>query len=210
MTPEPHPEQADAPRFPAQVAVACHDLRTPLATVYGFARTLERLGGLDERQMRYLGMVVAGAQELTRLIDDLAILTRLERGTQPVERGRVDLTELIDVVATEAAERHAPGRTIYAPNHGRGFADTDHRLAQAALSGLVDGALRLDPHADQVELRADGSSVLLGPLSDGALELYGQADRDLRLAAARATLDALEARVAVEPGQLRVVFPAVT
>ena len=100
MTPEPHEEQGDAPRFPAQVAVACHDLRNPLATVYGFARTLERLGGLDERQMRYLGMVVAGAQELTRLIDDLSTLTRLERGTQTIERGRVDLTELIDVVAT--------------------------------------------------------------------------------------------------------------
>jgi signal transduction histidine kinase len=210
MTPEPpQPDQGES-RFPAQVAVACHDLRTPLATVYGFARTLERLGGLDDRQMRYLGMVVAGAQELTRLIDDLSTLTRLERGTQPIERGRVDLTELIDVVATEAAERHAPGRTIYAPNQGRGFADTDHRLAVAALSGLVDGALRLDPHADHLELTADGSSVLLGPLSEDALRLYGQADRDLRLTAARCTLQVLAAEVVIEPRHLRVAFPPAT
>jgi two-component system phosphate regulon sensor histidine kinase PhoR len=208
MSSEPHPGEIDS-HFAEHVSVACHDLRTPLATVYGFARTLERLGGLDDRQMRYLGMVVAGAQELTRLIDDLATLTRLERGIQTIERGRVDLTELVDTVATEAADRHAPGRTIYAPNHGHGHAETDHRLAVAAVSGLVDGALRLDPHADRIELTADGSSVLLGPLSANALQLYAQADRDLRLAAARATLDALDATVVVEREHLRVVFPQV-
>src|SRR5262249_17672087 len=149
-TPRPDPDT----RFPEQVSVACHDLRTPLATVYGFARTRGRLGGLDDRQRRSVGMVVAGAQEPTRLIDDLATLTRLERRIQPIETGRVNLTELIDTVATEAAERHAPGRTIYAPNHGEGFATTDHRLAASALSGLIDRALPLDPPADPLRVGA--------------------------------------------------------
>ena len=35
--------------FPRVVSLACHDLRTPLATIYGFARTLTRADELDER-----------------------------------------------------------------------------------------------------------------------------------------------------------------
>ena len=34
--------------FPRLVSLACHDLRTPLATVFGFARTLVRMEGLGE------------------------------------------------------------------------------------------------------------------------------------------------------------------
>src|SRR6266404_4463372 len=33
-------------RFPRVVSLACHDLRTPLATIFGFARTLTRTGDL--------------------------------------------------------------------------------------------------------------------------------------------------------------------
>src|SRR3954468_21478023 len=99
MTPEPHPEQGDAPRFPAQVAVACHDLRTPLATVYGFARTLERLSDLDEQGRRYVEMVVAGAHELMRLVDDLSSLARIEGGTFVAAPAPVALHEVARAAA---------------------------------------------------------------------------------------------------------------
>ncbi len=39
----------DDNRFPRIVSLACHDLRTPLATIYGFARTLTRMEEHDER-----------------------------------------------------------------------------------------------------------------------------------------------------------------
>ena len=53
-------------RFPRVVSLACHDLRTPLATVYGFARTLTRAGELDDRTLRFLGMIeeLGGSLEL--------------------------------------------------------------------------------------------------------------------------------------------------
>ena len=53
-------------RFPRIVSLACHDLRTPLATVYGFARTLTRSGELDDRSARFVGMIeeLGGGLEL--------------------------------------------------------------------------------------------------------------------------------------------------
>ena len=39
----------DETTFPKLVSLACHDLRTPLATVYGFARTIARAEGIDPK-----------------------------------------------------------------------------------------------------------------------------------------------------------------
>ena len=60
--------------------LACHDLRTPLATVHGFAHTLERSDDLDETTARYVGMISAAAGQLAELIDDLSVSARLAAG----------------------------------------------------------------------------------------------------------------------------------
>src|SRR5215210_7633956 len=65
-------------RFARIVSLACHDLRTPLATVYGFARTLSRDGELDERSARFIGMIEAAAEQMTDLLDQLGVLARIE------------------------------------------------------------------------------------------------------------------------------------
>src|SRR3954447_13500101 len=77
----------DADRFPPLVSLACHDLRTPLATIYGFARTLTRGEGLDERTARFLGMIEEASEQMTSLLDELGAAARIEGGRwEPVLR----------------------------------------------------------------------------------------------------------------------------
>src|ERR671922_252139 len=57
--------------FVRLVSLACHDLRTPLATVHGFARTISRTGGLEEPASRYLEMIEAASGQLAELLDQL-------------------------------------------------------------------------------------------------------------------------------------------
>ncbi len=88
---------AEDTSFARLVSLACHDLRTPLATVHGFAKTLTRMDGFDDRSTRFLGMIEAASGQLAELLDDLApdrrvalVLLRLgavlEEG-QPLGRG---------------------------------------------------------------------------------------------------------------------------
>ena len=70
----------DAERFPRIVSLACHDLRTPLATVYGFARTLTRSEGHDERTARFLGMIETASEQMTELLDELGVAARVMGG----------------------------------------------------------------------------------------------------------------------------------
>ena len=73
--------------FAQLVSLACHDLRTPLATVQGFARTIDRLEQLQEQAQRYIGLIVEGSDQLTELLDRLALVARIERGAyEPVMR----------------------------------------------------------------------------------------------------------------------------
>src|SRR6476660_7479215 len=67
-------------RFPRVVSLACHDLRTPLATVYGFARTLTRADELDDRSLRFLGMIEEASEQMTGLLDELGTAARIQAG----------------------------------------------------------------------------------------------------------------------------------
>ncbi|HEY6055449.1 MAG TPA: histidine kinase dimerization/phospho-acceptor domain-containing protein, partial [Gaiellaceae bacterium] len=94
--------------FARLVSLACHDLRTPLATVYGFARTLTRTGDLEEPAGRYLGMIEAASEQMSALRDDLGLVARITSGRYdpiPIERDTLEL-------ARAAAER--AGETVTA------------------------------------------------------------------------------------------------
>ena len=64
-------------QFPRLVSLACHDLRTPLATVYGFARTLTNGGELDDRSARFVSMIEEASGQMTELLDDVGVAARI-------------------------------------------------------------------------------------------------------------------------------------
>src|SRR5438093_298547 len=57
--------------FARLVMLACHDLRTPLATVLGFTQTLTRLDQFEEPASRYLEMIGAAPVLLGEDLRDL-------------------------------------------------------------------------------------------------------------------------------------------
>ena len=80
-------------------ALAAHELRTPITTVHGYAQLLQRrLAGhadLDPREARALASLTAQTRRLDRLISALLDLSRIQAGHFTLERGPVDLTELV-------------------------------------------------------------------------------------------------------------------
>src|SRR6266513_2448853 len=90
--------------FARLVSLACHDLRTPLATVVGFAHTLSRQGELDETSARYVGMISAAAEQLGELVDELSLGARIEAGRYDPARKELDTLELARAAAEELGE----------------------------------------------------------------------------------------------------------
>src|SRR5207253_583018 len=80
------------------VASASHELRTPLASILGFIETLQGPARNDpEARERFLEIMRDQAKRMTRLIDDLLSLTRIEM------RAHLPVTTIVDLNAVAAA-----------------------------------------------------------------------------------------------------------
>ena len=90
------------------IANASHELRTPLASVRGFIETLQGPARNDDAaRERFLAIMADQAERMTRLIDDLLLLSRVEEKVNLKPTGRVDLNEVIEDVVrslTSAAD----------------------------------------------------------------------------------------------------------
>ncbi len=78
------------------VANASHELRTPLASLLGFIETLQGPARSDAvARRRFLEMMRSEAGRMTRLIDDLLSLSRIELNAHRRPTGMVDLTSVV-------------------------------------------------------------------------------------------------------------------
>jgi PAS domain S-box-containing protein len=92
----------------AFIDVISHELRTPITTIMGLSEILARPGRDDEPQARaaLLEDIRAESERLHRLVEDLLVLSRVERGRLDIESEPLQLGRLLrQVVAAEAMER---------------------------------------------------------------------------------------------------------
>jgi two-component system phosphate regulon sensor histidine kinase PhoR len=81
------------------VANASHELRTPLASLSGFVDTLRGSARGDEAARdRFLAIMAEQARRMSRLIDDLLSLSRIEMNEHIQPKSVVDLVAIVDHV----------------------------------------------------------------------------------------------------------------
>jgi signal transduction histidine kinase len=187
--------------FSRLATLACHDLRTPLATVHGFARTLEQ-SELDEPAARYVAMIGQASRELAELIDELALAARIDGGRYDPVLREADSLEL----ARAAAERLGEDRVVVGGTGATVRVDSDpavRSLAALAQSALRHGGLEI------VELIVEGRGLRLFPVTRAAAPVVlGEELRDLGAGVAVRHLRALGATLTLEGETLVVSLQA--
>ena len=135
------------------IAVAAHELKTPVTIMKGYAQTLERSGAnLSAGQQRMLDAIIRGSNRIDRTIHELLDISRLSVGRLDLNLERVDLSALV----AEAAE----GADITAPLHRVRVVGADPAVVRAdparidqVLANLLDNAVRYSPDGGDVDLR---------------------------------------------------------
>jgi PAS domain S-box-containing protein len=92
----------------AFIDVISHELRTPITTILGLTQILVRPGRLEDvtNAAPLLEDVRAESERLHRLVEDLLVLSRVERGKLDVESEPLELRRLLEqIVAGESSER---------------------------------------------------------------------------------------------------------
>jgi signal transduction histidine kinase len=190
----------DDKRFAQLVSLACHDLRTPLATVFGFARTLARTE-LEPPTDRYVEMIDAASTQLGELLDELSLLARIQSGRYEPRLVAVDSLEL----AREAAAELEDGRAEVSGKGG--MVRVPEEEMRRALSQLARAASR---HAglDSVAVEVEGGTLTVSPVTRASGPvLLGEELRDLGAAAATELVRALGGSVEVVDERLVVRLP---
>lgn len=109
------------------VAIASHDLKGPLTAILG-STSLMRMQWDDlteERQRALLEVMDRQASRLSRMVDDLLTLSRIEAGAVEPHAQTVELRRAIEAAIEDFAQS-AADITVEAPSDLGVFADPDH------------------------------------------------------------------------------------
>lgn len=134
-----------------------HDLRTPLMAIQGFldALNLGAYGKLDDAGLERISGVGKSVKRLTKLVNDLLDMERLESNAAALQIRNVELAEIIEG-AVDSVRGLAEARNIKLSVQEAGalvMGDSD-RLVQV-LVNLVSNAVKFSPDGGIVSIKID-------------------------------------------------------
>jgi phosphoserine phosphatase RsbU/P len=153
------------------ISMLAHELRGPMTTVMGFGYTLrDQFDKLDEeKRTRVIGTIVKEIERLSRMVNDLLDLSRMEAGTLRYEIVPLDLKEFVETLITTHASlraKHIVSDDI--PEEiPQILADRD-RLDQVMIN-LLTNATRYSPEGTAIRLNAqtEDSQVVVSVTDEG-------------------------------------------
>jgi signal transduction histidine kinase len=140
------------------LAVAAHELKTPLTTVKGYAQAALAHGADAALRERALVVIDRQASRLARLVQDLLWSARARGGQLSFQPAPLDLAVSAQHVIAEM-ELAADGHTFPLTVHGETCVLGDACLVEQSLSSVVREALAMAPARAPVPVTLDGCAT---------------------------------------------------
>ena len=148
------------------VAIASHDLRTPVTVIKGFAAALE--SDLDnipgEQRQQYLGTIRRHADHLGVIIDDLLTTSRLDAGVIEPNPSDIEVKPLLRRITTDLHPDDEV-RIDVVPSDLRVWVDTEH--LQRMITNYLVNAFRYGAPPVTITARRVGETVELVVSDEG-------------------------------------------
>jgi two-component system phosphate regulon sensor histidine kinase PhoR len=155
------------------VANVSHELRTPLSSLLGFVETLRGPARDDpDAQEKFLAIMHDQAERMSRLIEDLLSLSRIEMDEHTRPRGSVDLRHVLgnvkDMLSIKAENRRMRIEMTLPETLNAVPGDSD-QLTQV-FQNLIDNAVKYGREGTSVEVAvapAEGDTVAISVTDHG-------------------------------------------
>ncbi|MBU1473756.1 MAG: HAMP domain-containing histidine kinase, partial [Acidobacteria bacterium] len=125
------------------VANVSHELKTPLTSIRMFAEMLKEGRQPDPaRRLKYLNLMVAETERLTRLINNVLDFSKMEKGKKQYNKARLDAALLVrDLLESQRVRFEHNGFTIgFSGSAGQAFIEGDEEALKQALLNLLSNA----------------------------------------------------------------------
>ena len=149
------------------IANVSHDLRSPIASIQGFAETilLKEENISEKERKKYLEIILQNSENLSKLVNDLFELSKLESNPQMIQPEPVQVAELVQDVADKfqiiAKEKNISINTIYSKSLPLVYADI--QMTDRVFQNILDNAIKYCNPNDVVtiELELQKEAVLV-------------------------------------------------
>jgi PAS domain S-box-containing protein len=140
-------ERKEAERLQQEfLAMASHELRNPLTAVKGHAQIMLKQGRFDARAME---TVVAQANQLDRLVDDLLLASQVAANRLPLRLAAIDLVGEARGASAAHARPNGPPLRVEAEEE-RVMVMADARRLRQVLANLIGNAIKYSPGGGEV------------------------------------------------------------
>lgn len=134
------------------VSVVSHEFRTPLTGIRGFSELLRDDDLTTEEVREYAGAINADAQRLTRMINRMLDLDRLESGRVSVELGAVDLNAIIRSVVAGVRATTARHEIVLDLDPALGPVTGDRDQLTQVIVNLLSNAVKYSPEGGEIRI----------------------------------------------------------
>jgi PAS domain S-box-containing protein len=136
------------------VSTVSHDLRSPLTLMRGYATMLEMAGELNDNQRNYTKMIVQGVDNMSKLVNNLLDLGRIEFGVGL----NVESIPVLDIIerVTGGLQLHATNKeidlSVALPKDLPNTVEVDQAMLHQAVYNLVENAIKYTPKGGEVTI----------------------------------------------------------
>ncbi len=137
------------------VSNVSHELRTPLTSILGYTKLLysEKLGEINDRQRESLKIISEESERLSRLINDVLDLSKLESKKMKVVLEEVNLCEIakasINAIKVKADEKNI---RIYLDCKGNTITMAGKDLIMQVFANLLSNAVKFSYNNSKIEV----------------------------------------------------------
>ena len=156
---------------------ASHELRTPVAIILAECEYARQNAKTVEDYAESIEVVERQGRRMSGIINQLLSITRMDQGTQPINRERADFSELAEVVTDETVRAGGKQLNVEKDIAAGVSAEIDVGLMSRLVQNLVENACKYTPEGGsvRVSLREQDGKLCLAVADTGC----GIAKRDL-------------------------------
>lgn len=151
-------------------ADASHELRTPLTILHLELEGIAQSRPLAPELADQIGSALEETQRLSRIVENLLIISRLDAGEARIEKARLDLGDLVASTAEQmrllAEEKSL---SMYCDVSAGAYVEGDQARLKQMIVNLIDNAIKYTPVGGQIDVRVHTHerSAILEVVDDG-------------------------------------------
>lgn len=137
------------------VANVSHEIKTPLTSIRGFVETLKNVDGDEiEIRKRFLNIIDLESKRLNSLIDDLLVISEIEKGNRKIEFEEINVKAAIDevtLILNQLAKKKNIDFNVYMDNDLPEIYG-NRRWFKQMLINLIDNGIKYTGESGKVTL----------------------------------------------------------